>query len=126
MKTMKKLLGGLATFALPMLAFAQSGPQLTNIGTFITSIGRLISQLLPIVVALALLAFFWGLAQFIFASGDEGAKDEGKRRMIWGIVALFVMVSVWGLVGFIGSALGVGQGGGNNPGNVPIPTVQLQ
>ena len=120
---MKKLLGGVAAFALPMLAFAQ-GPQLGNIGTFINSIGRLINQLLPIVVALALLAFFWGLAQFIFASGDEGAKDEGKRRMIWGIVALFVMVSVWGLVGFIGSALGVGQGGGNNPQTVPVPGVQ--
>ena len=119
MKTMKKLLGGLATFALPMLALG-AGPQLTNIGEFITSIGRLINQLLPIVVALALLAFFWGLAQFIFASGDEGAKDEGKRRMIWGVVALFVMVSVWGLVGFVGSALGIQQGTGSGT----VPTVQ--
>jgi hypothetical protein len=116
MKKMKKIIGGVAAFALPMLAFAQ-GPQLSNLEQFVRSIGRLINLLLPIVVALALLAFFWGLAQFIFAAGDEEAKKKGKQTMIWGVVALFIMVSVWGLVGFIGSALGIGQGASS--GNIP-------
>ncbi len=117
---MKKFLGAVTAFALPMLAFAQSGPQLGNIETFIKSISRLINLLLPIVVAIALLYFFWGLAQFILNSGDDKAQAVGKNRMIWGIVTLFVMVSVWGLVGFVGSALGIQQGA--NSGNVP--TVQ--
>jgi len=38
--------------------------------------------------------------------------------MIWGLVALFVMVSVWGLVRFIGDAVGVDQGG-----DIEVPTV---
>ncbi len=46
--------------------------------------------------------------------------------MIWGVIALFVMVSVWGLAGFIGSALGVGLNTGLNPRTVTIPGVDLR
>lgn len=114
-KIMKKFIIGALAFA-PTLAFAQS---LNNIQTLLTSIQRLISLAMPIVVGLALLGFFWGLAKFIFAAGDEGKKDEGKRLMIWGVVAFFVMISVWGLAKFIGSALGVQEGGTANIPEVP-------
>ena len=101
--------------ALPLLASAQT---LGNIETFIESVGRLVGILLPIVVAIALLVFFWGLVKFIFAQGNEEAKADAKKIMLWGLIALFVMVSVWGLVEFIGNALGVGQGD-----TIIVPTV---
>jgi len=108
---MKKIISGLVLSMLPAFAFAQgAGFQFGNIQNGITTIGNIINILLPIVVALALLFFFWGLAKFILASGDEDAKDEGKRIMIWGVIALFVMASVWGLVAFVGSLVGVQQG----------------
>ena len=100
---MKKVI--IATLALaPALAFAQ---QLGNIETLIRSIGRVVALALPIVVAIALLAFFWGLVKFIFAQGNEESKADAKRIMLWGIIALFVMVAVWGLVRFIGTSFGV-------------------
>ena len=103
---MKKVI--LAALALaPSLVFAQN---LSNLETLVRSIGRLISLALPIVVAIALLAFFWGIVKYIFSASDEAKKKEGQTLMIWGLVALFVMVSVWGLVRFIGNALGVQQG----------------
>lgn len=77
----------------PSVVFAAA-----NIGTIIGLIGNFISLLIPIVAALALLYFFWGLAKFILAAGNESAKAEGKQIMVWGIIALFVMMSVWGLV----------------------------
>lgn len=103
---MKKVIIAALAFA-PVLASAQ---QLTNVQTLMESIGKIIALALPIVVALALLTFFWGLVKFIFAQGSEEAKAESKKIMLWGIIALFVMVSVWGLVKFIGSALGIQQG----------------
>ena len=113
---MKKVI--LATLALaPALASAQS---LGNIETLVRSIGRLVDLALPIVVALALLGFFWGLVKFIFAQGNEEAKADAKKIMLWGLIALFVMVSVWGLVGFIGNAFGVGQGD-----TIVVPRVPL-
>ena len=100
---MKKVI--IATLALaPALAFAQ---QLDSIKTLITNIGRVVALALPIVIGIALLAFFWGLVKFIFAQGNEESKADAKRIMLWGIIALFVMVAVWGLVRFIGTALGV-------------------
>ena len=117
---MKKLIAGALLFV-PTLAFAQGNPQLTNIETLLRSIGRLVNVALPIVVGIALLVFFWGIAQFIFASGNDEKKEEGKKHMIWGIIGLFVMVAVWGLAGFIGQSLGVSTGNTNQP---TVPTVQ--
>ena len=105
----------LALAFVPAFASAQN---LGNIQNLMNSFRNIVDLALPIVVALELLAFFWGLAKFIFASGDEDKRDDGKRIMIWGVIALFVMVSVWGLVRFVGQAFGIEQGG-----TVNIPTV---
>jgi len=111
---MNKVILALLALA-PTFAFAQN---LGNLDTLLDSIGQLIGTALPIVVALALLAFFWGLVKYIFAQGNEESKADAKKIMIWGLVALFVMVSVWGLVRFIGEAVGVDQGG-----DIEVPTV---
>lgn len=111
---MKKfIIAGLALA--PVLASAQ---QLSNIVTLMQSIGRLVGLALPIVVAIALLVFFWGLVKFIFSQGSEESKIEAKKIMLWGLVALFVMVAVWGLVKFIGDALNIQQGA-----TITVPTV---
>lgn len=67
----------------------------------INALGGLINASIAIVVAIALLSFFWGLARYVFRiGGDEKAVENGKRIMKWGLIALFVMVSVWGIVVF--------------------------
>ena len=72
----------------------------------IRAVGGLINPIIVILVGVALLAFFWGLAKFIFrVGGDEKAVEEGKMIMKWGLIALFVMVSVWGIIIFIQEAL---------------------
>lgn len=64
-------------------------------------IANLINLATPIVVALALLYFFWGLAQYILNAGNEEKKKQGRDIMIWGILALFIMVSVWGIINVV-------------------------
>ncbi len=98
---MKKLTLTVGALVLPLVSFAALG----NIDGLITDIGNIINKVIPILFALALLVFFWGLVRYIFAGPEK--KDEAKSLMIWGIVILFVMASVWGLVRFIGSAVGV-------------------
>ena len=120
---MKKILVSALAFS-PVLAFAQAPGNLQNVNNFLTSIGRLINTALPIVIGLALLGFFWGLAKFILAGADPGTQKTAKNMMIWSIVALFLMVSVWCLVNFLGSSVGIGAGSGNNPNQAPpVPTV---
>ena len=79
---------------------------MTGIKDLITAVGGLINPLIVILVGVALLVFFWGLAKFIFrVGGDEKAVEGGKRLMIWGLIALFIMISVWGIIRFMQNAL---------------------
>jgi len=67
----------------------------------------LIKLTIPVLVGLALLAFIWGLVKFIFrVGGDEKAVSEGKNLMIWGLIALFVMLSAWGIIAFVYKDIG--------------------
>ena len=102
---MKKLALFVGALALPLTSFAALG----NISSLVTDIGNIVNQIIPILFAIALLGFFYGLVMYIF--GKEDNKDQAKKTMIWGVVALFVMASVWGLVRFIGTAVGIDQGG---------------
>lgn len=74
-------------------------------------IASILGMLVPILVGLGVVYFVWGLVQFIAKSGDEKGREEGKSRMIWGIIGLFVIVSLWGLVKFVGATLGIDPGG---------------
>jgi hypothetical protein len=119
---MKKLIQigivGVATFA-PFMALADTVN--TNNGgvkNALNLIGDLISTATPIVVALALLGFFWGLAMYIFSAGDEKKRSQGRNIMIWGILALFIMLSVFGIIATLQSTLGLTQ-----TQTIPIPTV---
>ena len=101
MKNIARITPG-ALLLLPLIASAQFG----GTSSILLIAADLINSLIIIVGAIALLVFLWGLAKFIMkVGGDEKAVADGKRLMIWGLVALFVMVSVWGLVNLIGDEL---------------------
>lgn len=66
----------------------------------------------PFLIGLALLAFFWFLIEFIWKGRESGdVQSKAKSGMFYSILALFVMVSVWGIIAFTGGVLGISQGG---------------
>lgn len=97
------LIAFVATFALPvpLLAACYNVDIPQNFGDVICIFIDLAEIAIPIVAGIALLVFFWGLAQVIFKADDEDARIKGRQVMIWGIIALFVMVSVWGIVNLL-------------------------
>jgi len=98
---MKKILK--ISVALSMLAPLLAGAQSTFSGldSAITSIANLINRLVPLVIGLAVLFFLWAILRFVGSAGDEEKRKEARGLIIWGIVAIFVMVSVWGLVNIL-------------------------
>jgi len=96
-------------FLIPLFAFAAE-PDLGWFEELISQIGDIVGAMIPVAIAIGLLYFIWGLVQYIANSGDDGARQEGKNKMIWGIVALFVMVAVWGIVTLLGDILNVDVG----------------
>lgn len=103
-----------ASLTLPLLAYAQ----LESTQTLIERVGELVRLLTIVVAGIALLVFFWGLVKFIYAQGSETVKSEAKKVMGWGLMALFVMVSIWGIVAFMQEELGLpssSAGGSGSP-----------
>lgn len=66
----------------------------------------ILNPVVPLLVTLATLYFIWGLVKFIRASGDEGELKQGKQMMTWGIVGMFVLLALWGLVGLLSATFG--------------------
>ena len=107
---MKKFVYGLLAFS-PVLALAQTGTG--TVGLLTTLVGTLrtfVNALIPLVIAIAVLYFFWGLVTYLRAAGDPKMQDQGKSHMIWGIIAIAVMVSIFGLVNWLQNTLGVTGG----------------
>ena len=97
---------------LPIATFAA-----TRIGDILLQVKSLMDLFIPIFVTLGLLYFLVGLTEYILSS-SEGGQTEGRNRIIYGILGLFVMVAVWGLVGVVANTFGI-QGGGS----VSLPSV---
>ncbi len=64
----------------------------------------------PLIFALALVMFIWGVVQMVINPSEEAKREKGREFMLWGIIALAVMVSVWGLVNILRATFGIGVG----------------
>ncbi|HEY6021746.1 MAG TPA: hypothetical protein VIY48_18310 [Candidatus Paceibacterota bacterium] len=111
---MKKAISAAAAtlFALPLIAAAQTPSNLT---TLISFVGDTLNRVIPVLIAAAVVVFFWGLVKYIL--GGKGLK-AGKNIMIAGLLALFIMVSFWGIIRLMQNTLGVN-------GAVPVTIPQV-
>jgi hypothetical protein len=108
MKNKLIVLSGLVLASTPVVALAQAGGvgkfnrctgsgTVTDIETLICKIGDILNSIVPILIALGVVYFVWGVVQYIL-SGDEEAKKGGRNKIISGIIGLAVIVGLWGLV----------------------------
>ena len=87
---------------LPLAASAQ-GFFYSSCGVFsglsflLCKISYLLNSVLPVLVALGVVYFVWGVVQYFIGSSEE-AKKKGRDGIIFGIIGLVVIVSLWGLV----------------------------
>lgn len=63
-----------------------------------SAINGTLDLLVPLLISLAVILFMWGMVVFMANTDNEQARTSGKTKMIWGVVILFVMLSVWGFV----------------------------
>ncbi len=79
---------------LPVFALAQE--RISTFEGLVNKFINIIQLVVPLIFAIALVAFLWGIFQYFF-SGEE-KKEEAKSFLLYSLIGLFVMVSVWGLV----------------------------
>lgn len=60
-------------------------------------------------MSLAIVAFFAGLVRFIWSIKEGEAKkaDEGKKFMLWSLLAIFIIFSLYGIIYFMQQTLGI-------------------
>lgn len=106
MKNIKKIAIGSGVLLMPMLAFAQNSTQLFNL---VGILRTLINALIPIALAAIFLGIIWNAYKLVTSDGEE--KAEYRGTLIKMVIIFFVVMSLYGIVYFLGRTLGIGQGG---------------
>jgi hypothetical protein len=88
-----------------LICSLESSPNLGNLLSYATCF--IYSSIIPLIVALAIAMFVWGVVQYVINSDEEAKKAKGKQFMIWGIIGLVVMIGIWGLVKIVGTTFGI-------------------
>jgi len=98
---MKKFIIPASVLLLPGVAFAAALRDVFN------GLGRAVDTAAPVAVALGVLYFFWGLASYIFIPDDPEKREHSRNIMIWAVIALFLVIFVWGLARVLENTLGI-------------------
>jgi uncharacterized membrane protein YdjX (TVP38/TMEM64 family) len=79
-----------------------------SVTTLMNSINRvIINPLIVLLFALAVVYFIYGLARYLLSPDNEEIRKTSKSHMLWGIIGMFIMVSVFGIMNLIMNTLGV-------------------
>jgi hypothetical protein len=121
MKNKLMVLSGVVLGLSPLVAFAAGGSGATScnaavgtgLGTGAVSIGNIICEigswfniLIPFLIALAIVVFFWGVISYVIGA-DEEAKTKGRDKMIYGLIGVAVIVGLWGFIALLQNTFGL-------------------
>lgn len=67
---------------------------------------QVFSPLYQLVAALAFLYFLWGVFKYIYDMNDPEKKTTGRNHMLWGLVGLFIIFSIGGILPLFNKILG--------------------
>jgi hypothetical protein len=82
--------------------------EVLSILPFIYKVNRyIINPLIMLVFAVAFLVFFFGVFQFIKGASEASERESGKKKILWGVVGMFIMFSAYGLVRLVVSTFDI-------------------
>lgn len=81
-----------------------SNPAVSNLMSKLIS--AIIGPLVTLVVAGAVVVFMWGLFELIMNANDPEARETGQRHIIWGVVGMAIIFSVYGILRFVADSVG--------------------
>lgn len=79
-----------------------------SVGDFVTKLDTMIiDPIIGFLFALAVLFFLYGVFEFLANQENEEKKTAGKSHMLWGIVGIVIMMSVFAIMNMIINTLGI-------------------
>lgn len=122
---MYKIIGFFMGVLAPISALAQFSAPPADASSILLRGSALINLLIKVLVGVAILMIIIGVIQFIIAAanGSGDARKKATDTILYGVLGLFVITTIWGLVGIVKRTLGTG---GQESVNLPCVPGQLQ
>ena len=90
----------------PKIAHAASGADAVINSIVPKIVDNIVMPIVQLTFALAVVVFVWGLIGF-FKNGDESAeRTKGQQHILWGVVGMAIMVSVYGIIRLVANTVG--------------------
>lgn len=98
----------IASLVLPNILFAQSF-DLFGFASLLVSIIN--NTVVFLIFALAIIFFMYHIAKYIYAGNDEGQRTESRQYILYGIIVLTIMFSIYGVIGLVAATFGISSFG---------------
>lgn len=66
---------------------------------------EIIQPIIILLIAVAIGYFLFGLMEFVRNQDNETAQEEGKQHMLWGVIGVAIMFSVYGILHLINTTV---------------------
>ncbi len=67
-----------------------------TLGSVIGLLIGLINQIVPVLITLGLVLFTYACVRYVMSAGEGG--ESRRSTIVWSLIALFVVVSIWGIL----------------------------
>ncbi|MEI6553721.1 MAG: hypothetical protein WCO09_04070 [bacterium] len=75
--------------------------------TLITAIDQyILNPLIVLAFAIAMVVFLWGVFQYIRGAGDPKARETGRNHILWSIIGMAIMFTVFSIITVISNTVG--------------------
>jgi uncharacterized membrane protein YidH (DUF202 family) len=98
--------------ALTLPFFASSAFNASPLEGYISSVlGFVNGYVIPLILAIAIVCFIWGMFQyFVLGGANEEKREKGKQVAVWAVIGIVLMLSLQGIVMLLVEVLGFGGG----------------
>lgn len=87
-----------------IIAYAKSFDQVVG------DINRtIVNPLIQFAFIVAFVVFIWGVAEFIRNANNPEGRKKGQDHMIWGVLGIVIMVSVFGIINLLINTFGLSK-----------------
>lgn len=74
-------------------------------------VDTIVNPLIVLMFAAAVVYFLWGVFNYIKGAASDSDRKTGAQHILWGVVGMFIMVSVYGIIKVALNTFGLGSSG---------------
>lgn len=79
-----------------------------DITQFLNKVNQyILNPVIVLLFAIATLVFFVGVVQLVASASTDAGREEGKKKLVYGLIGMFIMFSAYGIIHLILGTFGI-------------------